>query len=463
MRLNITKKTLIDIIKNDIQVLFVVLIVMFVVSYLLAIYFSRTFTSPILQLVKFLETIVNVDLLKERIYTDEQNEFGKLYYEVNTMLDRIEESHKALKIASVAFETQSGMAITNKEGIILKVNQAFCDITGYRALEVLGERPSILRSGVHDSGFYQKMFDSVAKYNYWSGEINNRHKSGRIVHEYLTIQSVLDEQGEIEYYVSSFIDITLQKEIERKLKESEALLVQQSKMAAMGEMLENIAHQWKQPLSIISTSATGIKAEKEFGISTEERELERIEAIKNSTEYLSQTIDDFRNFFKQDKEKTKFILKSAYSKTLDIVKSKFKNRNIEIVENCSDIEAFGFENELKQVIMNILNNACDELEKIKEQEHKRIIMVDIFQNMQYSVLKIKDSANGIPSTIINRVFEPYFTTKSESGGTGIGLYMSYEMVTNHMDGKLEVYNEEYEYKGKSYKGACFTISLPLAQ
>jgi len=206
-----------DVVKKDAFALVIILLVMYLISFLLATYYSQSFTKPILKLVHFLEKI-DIKVLHNRIYTKEQNEYGILYDKVNIMLDKIEESHKNLQIAAAAFNTQSGMAITDTSNTILQVNDAFCKITGYTKEEVIGKTPSILKSGYHNTDFYRHMFESLKKYGYWQGEVKNRKKDGSIVEENLLIQTVLDEEKKLQYYVSSFLDITLQKKIERKLR-----------------------------------------------------------------------------------------------------------------------------------------------------------------------------------------------------------------------------------------------------
>ncbi len=210
--------TIWDVIKRDAEMLLFIFLFMFASSYLLAIFYAKQFTNPILTLVKFLEKIEFVDALKQRISTKEKNEYGKLYEEVNTMLDRIESSQQAQKIAAVAFETQSGMTITDADQKILQVNRAFTRITGYASEEAIGQTPAILKSGLQGEGFYKDMHMALEKRHYWNGEIYNRHKDGTIFPEYLTIQAVLDEEGNTIYYVASFIDLTLQKESEAKLQ-----------------------------------------------------------------------------------------------------------------------------------------------------------------------------------------------------------------------------------------------------
>ena len=160
-------------------ILFIFLYVL-ATSFILAKFFATKFTEPILKLVSFLERIDKTESLSKRVITHESNEFGKLYKEVNTMLQRIENSHYVLKVASAAFETQSGMIITDKNQKILQVNKSFTKITGYTLDEIKGKTPTILKSGLHDSEFYENMYNSLKDNNFWMGEINNRRKDGSV-------------------------------------------------------------------------------------------------------------------------------------------------------------------------------------------------------------------------------------------------------------------------------------------
>lgn len=452
-------QTLFDVIKKNLSTLIIILSSMFLISYLLTLYFAKKFTDPILNLVKFLEKIELKDSYKKRIKTKEKNEYGILYEEVNQMLQRIEDSYNVLKIAAVTFETQNGITITDKDQKILLVNKAFTKITGYEASEVKGLTPKILQSGLHDKKFYNEMRNSLKEKNIWVGEITNKHKDGTIVNEHLTIQSILDNKGEVIYYVASFLDITLQKEMEFKLKEKESQLIQKSKMAAMGEMLENIAHQWRQPLSVISAAATGILLKKLLHLEIDEKEhIESLEKINSTVQYMSNTINDFRDFFKEDKYVTFFNLKNSYERVLSLIGSKLKSIDIELIENLNDINISGIENEFTQVLMNILSNAKDAL---NECENRKLIFVDIFEESNKAIITIKDNAGGIPKDLIENVFEPYFTTKGNEG-TGIGLHMSKDIINNHMNGNLSVENEKYTFEGIEYIGAKFIIKLPIS-
>jgi signal transduction histidine kinase len=245
----------------------------------------------------------------------------------------------------------------------------------------------------------------------------------------------------------------------KKSREKDTMIAQQAKMAAMGEMIENIAHQWRQPLSSISTISTGIKIQYEYLDVNKEDVIKSMDAIANTTKYLSQTIDDFREYFNPQKEASFFNIKSILDKVARLLEPQMYSKNIQIIKDIEDASIFGFENEFLQVIINILNNSKDEFER-KEVENK-FIFINTEITEDEIIIKIKDNAGGIDENIIDNVFESYFTTKQETKGTGIGLYMSKEIVEKHMNGTLSVSNEEYVYLEKSYKGATFLITLPF--
>ncbi len=260
--------------------------------------------------------------------------------------------------------------------------------------------------------------------------------------------------------IGTILDLTKLKILEMEKMEKDALIAQQSKMAAMGEMLENIAHQWRQPLSAISTASTGIQLQMEiYEEVSKEFLLENVELINEHSQYLSKTIEDFRNFFSPNKVKLKFEISKTIEKTLYLIAARIKEHNINIVKNIDNVEITSLENELIQILLNILNNAIDALEINKIED--KYIFINILKNKKELKIEIKDNAGGIYSDIINRIFEPYFTTKHKSQGTGIGLYMSTEIIKKHLYGNIHVNNIKYNYQGKNYTGASFIITLPL--
>jgi signal transduction histidine kinase len=236
------------------------------------------------------------------------------------------------------------------------------------------------------------------------------------------------------------------------------LLAQKTKLIAMGQMLENIAHQWRQPLSLITISTSTIKIQKELNILEDDFLQSSLNTIENSAYHLSETIEDFRDFFKPDKEKSLFSMNSVIDKTFKLLQTQFDNKQIKVIKNIENLTINGFEREFLQVLLNILKNSMDALDLV---DTERYVFIDIFKENSTLFIKIKDSASGIKEDIIKRIFEPYFTTKHQSQGTGIGLYMSEEIITKHMDGELTVQNVDYEFEGKRLIGAMFIISLPI--
>ena len=368
-------------------------------------------------------------------------------------------SNKELyKFKRVVERSDNIVIITNKNKIITYVNSAFTKITGYSYEEAIGQTPKFMQSGKQSKEFYKKIDETIYSGKTWKGQFINISKEKELIYEKAFITPIL-ENGKIIEFISIKLDITNEVKSKQELKEKEQQLIQQSKMAAMGEMLENIAHQWRQPLSLISTLSTGALMQKELGLNLSvEDDIKTLTKINETTQYLSETINNFRDFFRTDKEKVEFNLKDLYLKTLRLVNSKFESLEIKVIENLKDIKLVNLENEIVQVIMNILNNAKDILETTTNQP--RLIFVNIYEDEDYAILEIKDNAGGVPMTIIDKIFEPYFTTKHQSQGTGIGLYMSEEIMSKHIKGSLSVENETFTYEDITYTGAKFIIKIP---
>ena len=247
-----------------------------------------------------------------------------------------------------------------------------------------------------------------------------------------------------------------------ELKSKDRLLAEQTKMAALGEMIGNIAHQWRQPLSTISTAASGIKLQKAFDLLTDELLNESIDSIMRNSTHLSQTIEDFKEFLKGDKEKVIFNLKQNLEKNLKLVEGMLKSENIEVIFICeNNIDLLNYPNELTQAFLNIINNAKDAFNETTAKNTDRYLFVDAYLKETSVFIEITDNAHGINNKIIDKIFEPYFTTKHKSIGTGLGLYMTHQIITLSMKGSISVHNKKYRYNNHNYKGACFTIELPL--
>lgn len=253
---------------------------------------------------------------------------------------------------------------------------------------------------------------------------------------------------------------SLEDRIERSLHEirqKDQLLMQQSRLAAMGEMINSIAHQWRQPLNNLGLVVQGINASFELGtLTVEEMAQEKAKAM-DTILFMSRTIDDFRNFFREDKQKTVISVSELLNRTLAMVADNLRHNDIAVhVEVHNAVTAFGFPNEYSQVILNILNNARDVLTERRVAEPR--IGIAVFSEGGRAVLTVGDNGGGIDEGVLGRIFDPYFSTKEVGKGTGIGLYMSKVIIEQNMGGALIARNRdggaEFRIELAAYSPAC---------
>lgn len=323
-----------------------------------------------------------------------------------------------------------------KEGFIENVNKSFLKILEYeREEELLGN----LASGCL-MPFNKEKFIEFNKSTFQ--EITLLTKNGRKIPAIIQIKDIKFNNEEIK--MVSIFDLS-------DLKEKENLLIKQSRMAAMGEVLSMIAHQWRQPLNAIASNLASIKIKilKKSDISTIEP---KIQKMNDYLQYMSMTINDFKEFYKEDKQKEYTNLLDLVKKTNELFISSFQLENIkiEIIERELN-KIYINKNQLIQVILNIINNSREALIQNKTINPKIEISFEVKENSQ-SIL-IKDNAGGIPETIKERIFEPYFTTKENFNGTGLGLYMCKLIIENNNYGKIHLKDID--------GGSCFSIDLKM--
>ena len=246
----------------------------------------------------------------------------------------------------------------------------------------------------------------------------------------------------------------------KNLRTTEKNLLEQAKLASMGEMIGTIAHQWRQPLSVISTLSTGFQFQMEYNGSIPNESLTHgLKLINENTQFLSTTIDDFRNFLKNEKQHERCKLLDILRQTVSLVKPILDENEIVLaVDLDTDYFIDGYPNELIQAFINIINNGRDIL---IEKGGEKIIQIKVTTQEKNLFITIKDSGGGVPTAIIDRIFEPYFTTKHQSQGTGIGLYMVRQIIVEHHFGKISISNEYFNHKENRYFGASFNIVLPF--
>ncbi len=246
------------------------------------------------------------------------------------------------------------------------------------------------------------------------------------------------------------------KEQTQKMLFQEQLLIQQSKLAAMGEMISAIAHQWRQPLNSLAIGVQDIKLSHDFGELDSEYITKMVESSMDSISYMSKTIDDFRNFFKPDKNPIEFYILESVHDALSILEATFKSLNITVEIFGEDAKMVGFKNEFAQVVLNLLSNAKDAIMDRRlrlDGEFDGKINIDTSVNGNEMFIRMTDNGGGVDAEAMERIFEPYFTTKSSTNGTGLGLYMSRMIIQNHNNGNLKVKNVK--------DGACFEISVAI--
>lgn len=252
-----------------------------------------------------------------------------------------------------------------------------------------------------------------------------------------------------------FQNIELEKRVKEEVKKSrekDELIFQQSKLASMGEMIANISHQWRQPLMEISSLFIPLEASIKLNKEISKDDLvQRIETLHEITSYMSNTIDDFKNFFASDKKKVEFRISQQINTSVNIIGASLKRHkiNLDIIIKSNPL-IYGYKNEYSQVLINILTNASDML--VQREIINPKIVIKIEEKNNQLLLSVQDNAQGVKCRPLNKVFEPYYT-KGKKNGSGLGLFMSHLIVANNLKGELKVRNYE--------DGAIFLISIPI--
>ncbi len=348
------------------------------------------------------------------------------------------------ELQSIYNTTKDGLAIIDMETNFIKVNKSYCDIIGLTQEELL-QTSCFALSDPEDIERVKGIFDEFLE----KGFIDSFEKVCIIKDRRINVALSAAWMPDKKNILLNMKDITKNK-----------LFEEQSKLAAMGEMIGNIAHQWRQPLSVITTISSGIKIRSEYEQLENYNIVSDMNVIMEQAQYLSQTIDDFRNFIRNSNEVQNLSIKNTVEKTLTILHSVMINNGITIITDLKDdMNINGYENELIQSFINIMNNAKDAIKEHLKNYDEKLIFINTSKENSSLIITIKDNGGGVPHDIIHRIFEPYFTTKNKSVGTGIGLSMSYKMLVERHNASIDISNEEYIYNNKNYKGACFRITF----
>jgi len=377
-----------------------------------------------------------------------------LEYLIEEYLDNIElllaqSGEEALKIS-----TQKNIDI-----IILDIQMPGLD--GFDTAKCLKNNPKtnkipiiFLTAAFKEEEFRRKGFE-IGAIDYLTKPIENLQFVNKLK-LYMEIILKTKELEELNHNLSQ----NLKKEIELKerIQKQQLELIERSKMASLGEMIGNIAHQWRQPLSIISTCASGIQLNIELDNLNKKDLIFNTETIIQNTQELSKTIDAFRDISYKDTLK-KFNLSKSIQNCLESQSNMLNKNNISVIYTLDDnIDLKNLPISLTHALMNLIINAKEALEKIDSIRY--IFITTIIEN-DNCIIKIKDNALGVQKEYLEKVFEPFFTTKTASHGVGLGLNIVYKIINESMQGKIQVKNSTYSYRNNTYTGAEFIITIPI--
>ena len=396
-----------------------------------------------------------------------------------------------------AIENSNIVSKTDINGIITFVNDEFCKISGYSYDELIGQNHNIVRHPDVPTSNFESLWKTILSKKPFKATVKNLSKNGSTVYLNTTITPILDENQNIIEFIAIRYDVTAEVELKKSLElkekeleqlnlnleqkvkeqtkqlkelnktleqrvqeeikkneEKQKLLFWQSRMASLGQMLANIAHQWRQPLTELNLTLFNMK--KACTQNNEKKVDELYKESKSLISNMSLTIEDFSNFFNPQKEKKSFEIKEAVNEALMVLRKVIELENIHIqIDVPINYKVIGVSNELSQVIINLIQNSKDAF--IQNDITNRTIMITLKEKQildkKYSLLEISDNAGGITKENIDKIFEPYFTTKHKSQGTGLGLFMSKMIIEKSLDGQLSHKNTK--------DGSIFTIKLVL--
>ena len=366
------------------------------------------------------------------------------------------------KLQTIIEEADSGISIMNLNGNFLDVNQVYCDLLGYTKEEFLSLNCIQLTKDICQ----KKALDTLNKAMQETRVSKIRkiciRKDGSEVNlelsltllpskdMFVAVINSLEEQIQLEKLSDDLLK-KIKNEMEKN-RETKKTMLHQSRYVQMGEMISMIAHQWRQPLSAISMVSLNLSTKITLNKYDKELFKKKLEKISEYSQYLSETIDDFRNFYDPEKKKHLIVAEDIFEGALNIVEVSIKNKNIEIKKEykCKD-SIQTYLNELKQVVLNLIKNAEEAL--LEKEIKNPTIILTTDKDQEFMYLRVRDNAGGVPEEIMKSIFESSFTTKGKKDGTGLGLYMSKIIIEDHCNGFLEVEN--------SNVGADFTIKLPL--
>lgn len=399
-----------------------------------------------------------------------------------------------LKQYKEAIEKSNIISRTDADGIITFVNDEFCKISGYSKDELIGKNHNIVRHPDVAASKFKTLWDTILDKKIYKDTVKNLAKDGSTFYVNTTVIPILDADDKIVEFIAIRYDVTKEvfykeellkkekeleelnktlelrvqdktKELEelnktleqrvieevKKNEEKQRVMFLQSRQASLGQMLANVAHQWRQPLTELNLTMFSMK---KAALDNKTDELSELYTeSKNILKNMSQTIDDFTNFFNPQKEKHPFNITESINESLTLLDKMLKSEMISVKTDLTDLRVLGISNELTQVIINLIKNAKDAF--VTNGILIREISIISKKEDGFALIELQDNAGGISKDNIDNIYEPYFTTKHQSSGTGLGLFMSKMICEQGMEGHLDV---------RSKKGVTiFSIKIPLVK
>lgn len=363
------------------------------------------------------------------------------------------------------FETKQGFKAidTLQNELYPSVYSINIDLTGLINLNLDGAKEGYARTAkVYDNTFEWIVVATIGTIAFAALLAIVLLQNIRLLHARLA--KMVDAKTQELQQLNRNLELKVQYEVEQS-RQKDQIMFRQSRLASMGEMIGNIAHQWRQPLNAIVLIIQSFQMKRMAGLELSDDFIDKQvnEGIQLAS-LMSHTIDDFRNFFKPNHSEEDFSVKETVLHSVHLIQEYYVKSGIEIFLNCpNDMQISGYPNEFSQVVMNLFSNAKDVLEEREIEE--KLIEVVITKEASNAVISVIDNGGGISDEVQDRMFEPYFTTKHKSSGTGIGLYMSKQIIEKQMNGTITGTNIAYNFQnGKRYeKCAIMTILVPLTK
>ena len=458
----VSKNNSFDILKESFLHQAFVLLLFLIFCFILLYYLSNKFIiKPFSKLLNYAYKVKDDKSIKYE--NTKVLEFDKFAYELKGIISELRDVKEQYSRAIDG--VQDGLWDIDLKNKKIFYSPRFLTMLGYESNEIQTFK-SFWQKSIHKDDYEKTM---IALKEHLSGktevfESEYRFKCKNGSFSWIKIRGKLfyDSKNNQSRFTGFHTDINDLIVLQNENQQKERMLYQQSKLASMGEMIGNIAHQWRQPLTVISVIASTISMQLQLNTLDKDSTVKDINKLLSTVDYLSSIIDKFRYFFNPNNEIEKFSISEAIKENLVIFESSYKSSNINLILNLDDIYISGYKFELMQVVINIINNSKDALSEksIMDKEENYIFMKTSVEN-KVLTLSIYDNAGGIDQEVTEKIYEPYFTTKHQSQGTGLGLYMSNEIIKKHFNGKLSNKTIEYDYENNHYIGEEFKIEIPL--